>query len=201
MPHRKKISNWLLTLPNKITLIRVAIIPLLLLLYPINVHFLNIFCAIIFLIAAITDFFDGFIARKLNMESRLGAILDPIADKILVTATLVLLTSSGNPPLPAFIAALLLCREIAISGLRAAALEQGINIKVDQFGKLKTVAQDIAIFCLLTNLKQLYTPGMVFIWLAVGLSYYSAYRYIMVFSEKFKDQTSSQKEPEGSSPQ
>lgn len=175
MANRFSVPDFVKTLPNKLTIGRIAIIPVLLILYPLDIQFFNIFCAILFAIAALTDFADGYIARRYNTESRLGAILDPLADKILVTATIVLLTNAGN--LPAFLAALLLCREVAVTGMRLVAMEHSFTIQVNQFGKLKTAAQDLGIFFLLLKTPEFHTIGMIAIWVALGLSYYSAYQY------------------------
>ena len=174
-PHIPKISNILTSLPNKLTLGRVAAIPFLLLLYPFNVSFINIFCAIIFALAAITDFFDGYLARHFKMETRVGAALDHIADKLLVTSALVLLTNAQQ--LPAFLAALLICREIGVAGIRLTAKEQNLDIDVNSYGKVKTAIQDVSIFCLLTAHPSLRELGMALIWISLFVSYYSAYQY------------------------
>lgn len=175
MVSRMRVPGYIATLPNKLTIARMAVIPVLLLLYPLDLQFLNIFCAIVFAVAAATDFFDGYIARRYNTESRLGAILDPIADKILITAAIVLLTNAGH--LPAFLAALLLCREVAVTGFRLIALEHHFSIEVSQLGKLKTAAQDLGIFCLMVATPDFHTVGMVATWVALALSYFSAYQY------------------------
>lgn len=180
------VPDFMKNLPNKLTIGRIAIIPLLLILFPLDIQFLNIFCAVLFAIAAATDFADGYIARRYNTESRLGAILDPIADKILVTATVVLLTNAGN--LPAFLAALLLCREVAVTGMRLVAVEHNFTIQVNQFGKLKTAVQDLGIFCLLIKTPEFHSVGMVAIWVALGLSYYSAFQYWKELWETAKHQ-------------
>ena len=174
-PHIPKFPNIFASLPNKLTLGRVAAIPFLLLLYPFNVSFINIFCAVVFALAALTDFFDGYLARRFNMETRVGAALDHIADKLLVTSALILLTNAQQ--LPAFLAALLICREIGVAGIRLSAKEQNINIDVNSYGKIKTALQDIAIFCLLTVQPSLREIGMVLIWISLFVSYYSGYQY------------------------
>lgn len=185
MPHRTDIRNWFKLLPNKLTLARIAAIPVLVALYPFNVTFLNVFCAIVFGAAAATDFFDGYLARKHGTTSSLGATLDPIADKLLVTAALILLTNAAR--LPAFMVAFLLCRDIAVNGLRLMAAEQGLTvISVNQFGKVKTAVLDVAIFCLLIDQGSLHVVGILAIWVALGLSYYSAYLYWDTFWKSAK---------------
>lgn len=175
-------------LPNSLTLVRIGVIPILLLLYPLNFFVLNVFCAVIFAIAAITDFFDGYIARNFNSVSKLGTVLDPLADKMLVATGLILIGCAGA--LPAWMVGVLICRELAISGLRLVAIEHSITINVNAFGKIKTCCQDVGIFCLLINKDLLdisfRTVGMVTIWFALLFSLYSAYLYAEKFWKEFK---------------
>lgn len=184
--HAQKDSNHLKTLPNKLTAARVLVIPILLLLYPWDIPVLRGICAFLFLAAAITDYFDGYIARKYGGVTRLGAVLDPISDKILVASAIILLTYTQQ--LPAWISTLILCREIAISGLRLAATEYNMTIPVNITGKYKTAVQDAAIFVLMLSLPALYVPGMVLIWIAIALSYFSAYQYWLPFWQMLQEQ-------------
>lgn len=180
-----QLPDFLKNLPNQLTLARIAAIPVLVLLYPLQVQFLNFFCAILFAAAALTDFFDGYVARKYGTQSRLGAIIDPIADKLLVTATIVLLASAGK--MAAFIAALLLCREVAVNGFRLIAQEYQFSIEVSNMGKWKTAIQDLALFCLLLDTIDTHRIGLIGILVALGLSYYSAYEYGKELFEKIKE--------------
>jgi CDP-diacylglycerol--glycerol-3-phosphate 3-phosphatidyltransferase len=182
MPYSNKSYDILTSLPNRLTLARVLAIPLLLFFYPMNIGFFNYLCTLIFAVAAATDFLDGFLARRYNLTSRFGAVIDPIADKLLVTSTLILLASADQ--LPAFMAALLVCREIAVSGLRIAALEQKFTLDVDSFGKIKTLVLDFAIVCLMPQTVSLRQTGILAMWAALLLSYYSAYRYWQTFWSK-----------------
>ncbi|MFW7377542.1 MAG: CDP-diacylglycerol--glycerol-3-phosphate 3-phosphatidyltransferase [Oligoflexus sp.] len=170
-----KVSKRLKTLPNKLTAARVAAIPFLLILYPWEIPVLRGLSAMIFLAAAATDYFDGYIARKYGGVTRLGAVLDPISDKILVASAIILLTYTQQ--LPAWISTLILCREIAVSGLRLAATEYQMTIEVSQTGKYKTAVQDAAIVLLMLSLPSLQVPGMILIWVSIALSYFSAYQY------------------------
>lgn len=174
------------TLPNKLTAARIAVIPILLLVYPLTheMVFFRFFCAGLFTLAALTDFFDGYLARKYGNVSKIGALLDPIADKILVAATIVILAGAGYMPI--FIGGILLCREVAISGLRMAATELRFSIDVSDWGKFKTVAQDVAFFCLMVHTQALQPIGIAALWIALGLSLYSAYRYVQSFWEQGK---------------
>ncbi len=168
-------NSWLKDLPNKLTLFRVLLIPVICLLYPWDMEFLNYFCAFLFAVGAITDFLDGYIARKMNSVTKIGEIFDPISDKLLVAAAVVILTDAGI--LSGWITVLILSRELAISGLRLAAVEQGFSIKVSSFGKIKTALQDIALVLLLCKVPQYATIGMLVLWVSIGFSYYSAYQY------------------------
>lgn len=183
---QKEVKAWLRNLPNKLTFFRILVIPFLCVLYPWNMTVLNYACAAIFAVAALTDFFDGYLARKMNSVSKIGEILDPISDKLLVGAALVILVGYG--PLSAWIAVLVMSRETAVSGIRLAAAEQGFSIKVSNLGKLKTLLQDLAITILLTREPEVYNIGMMVLWLSIGFSLFSGYEYWAKFWEKNRSQ-------------
>jgi CDP-diacylglycerol--glycerol-3-phosphate 3-phosphatidyltransferase len=172
-------TPWLYQLPNQLTLARLAVVPFLLVVYPLGYQPLKIFCAFVFLAAALTDALDGWLARKRKSVSALGALLDPIADKALIAASLVLLASENA--LWAWMIGVLLVRDIAISGVRMVALEQGFSIEVSNFGKLKTIAQGVMIFCLMINEPLWGWPyrevGWVAAWTSLFLSVYSGWQY------------------------
>ena len=174
---------WLSHLPNQLTVARILVVPVLLFIYPIGFQFTNVISALLFAAAGITDILDGFLARRYSQETTMGALLDPIADKMLSGATLLLLANSQA--LPAWICGFLLCRDIAVSGMRMIALEQGKNIRVSAFGKIKTIVQDVAIFCLMVGTDMFDIPfrltGMIGIWLALAISLYSGYLYFEEF--------------------
>lgn len=187
----KKILNdkkWIRSLPNQLTLFRMAVVPVLLVLFPLNIKGLNVFCAVLFMLAALTDYFDGMLARHFSVESRLGAIMDPVADKTLVGASLILIAANGA--LWTWMAGLLLCREIGMSGLRLVALEQGFTIDVSNLGKWKTFFLDVAVVCLMVNEPLFGWPfrevGMIAIWTAFAFSMYSAWLYLQSFLSKIK---------------
>lgn len=179
---------WLKSLPNKLTLARIAAIPLLLVLFPIGTTALNYFCALIFATAAFTDYLDGYLARKYDVVTPLGSLLDPIADKMLVAAALVLLANAQV--LPAFVAALLICRDIGVSGIRLLAQQQGMVIEVSDFGKWKTFVMSVAVTCLMVNESLFGWPwrmvGMLTLWTSLALSLYSAYAYGTAYLQKAK---------------
>ncbi len=174
---------WFKHLPNQLTLGRIVVIPVLLFIYPFDTAFTDILSALLFAVAGITDILDGYIARKYGQETKMGALLDPVADKMLSGACLLLLANSHN--LAAWICGFLLCRDIAVSGMRLIAAEGGYTIEVSSFGKIKTIAQDVGIFCLMMGSDYLDIPfrvtGMISIWIALLVSLYSGYLYFQDF--------------------
>jgi len=143
-----------MNLPNKITLIRVAVIPAFMFFavpLPVWMHLSNEFlvnygnyiAAVIFVIAASTDAVDGYIARKRQLVTNLGKFIDPIADKLLVTAALLALVQRSE--VSAWVAIIIIGRELIVTGLRLVAAGEGIVISASKLGKLKTATQIIAI--------------------------------------------------------
>lgn len=173
--------------PNRLTLGRILVIPLILVLYPLDFRFTDGICVILFMAAAITDYLDGYLARKHNEVSVLGALLDPVADKMLMATALVVLAHAKQ--LPPLIAGVLLCRDVLVSGLRMVALEQNFKLEVNQFGKIKTFVADAGIGFLLLRSDEVagipaHALGMLAMWAATFLGLYSAYLYVITFSEK-----------------
>ena len=145
-----------MNLPNKLTLIRIAMIPIFAIFFFITaIPYNYLISAIIFVLAAATDFLDGYIARKYNLVTNLGKFLDPIADKVLVsTALIIMLTNSLILPWYASIAvAIILMRELIISGFRMIAASRGLVLSADMVGKVKTVFQDVAVVVLLVGVS------------------------------------------------
>ena len=138
--------------------------------------------AMIFIVAAFTDWLDGHVARSTNQITRLGQLLDPIADKLLVTAALVSLV--GWQQVPAWMAVIIICREIAITGLRAMAADQHIIIAADVFGKYKMVCFFIAALLLMLNLPILDLPGIIMLALGMMLSVVSGIDYLRKYLAK-----------------
>lgn len=145
-----------MNIPNLVTFLRILLIPFLILAFYLPFHGNNIVCAIIFIVAAITDWLDGFLARTLAQTSPLGTFLDPVADKLIVAVALVLLVGEKGLPLLAIPAAVIVGREIVISALREWMAEVGkrANVAVSLIGKIKTTLQMIAVIILLA-----YKPG------------------------------------------
>lgn len=139
-----------MNLPNKLTVLRIILIPFMMFFYLAN--FIpygigKIVAIVIFIIASITDFVDGKIARKYNLVTDLGKFLDPIADKLLTTTVLFLVVVDGTIPAPwgVIIAIIIVAREYAVSALRQIAGTKGIVLAADMWGKVKTVVQMVAL--------------------------------------------------------
>ena len=169
-------------LPNAITLGRLTAAPLivwLLTVYPGGGPFISAVAALIYLAAALTDLLDGHLARRHNLVSTLGAFLDPLADKLLVASALIMLLPLDR--VPAWVVFLILAREMAVTGLRAVAAEKGLVIAASESAKQKTLAQNIAIFCLLWHHPLLWADtalvGTAMLYVALAVTYWSALLY------------------------
>jgi len=169
-------------LPNLITLFRVALIPVLIgfLLQPGETRALG--AAATFLLASTSDWLDGYLARRWNISSDFGRILDPLADKLLVATALIMLASlSREPAVPAWMVVLIIGRELAVTGLRAVALSRGYVHAAEELGKYKMVFQVLAIHGLLLHYPFLgidfHVAGMYFLWLALAVGLWSGVTY------------------------
>ena len=144
-----------MNLPNKISIARIALIPVFIALYYLTmIPHSFLYATIVFAVAAFTDFLDGYIARKYNLVTDLGKFLDPIADKVLVlTAMLLMLTPVAGGILPAVVGgigvSIILARELIVSSFRMVAASKKVVIAADKLGKIKTISQDIALVLLL----------------------------------------------------
>ena len=176
-----------LSLPNLLTWGRILLIPLLILVFYLPDGMLaysdkNLTAAIIFTLAAITDWFDGYFARRFNQTTRFGAFLDPVADKLMVTTALVILVWLDRVGI--FVAAIIIGRELAISALREwmAIIGESRGVAVSYIGKLKTGTQMIAIILLLIyepiDFFPTYIIGTVLVYIAVVLTVWSMFYYI-----------------------
>jgi len=140
-----------LTIPTWITLLRILLIPVLVLVFYLPFQWTNFAAALIFGFASITDWLDGWIARRYEQYSAFGAFLDPVADKLMVAVALFLIVQGHPTPWMALWAAVIVGREIAVSALREwmAGLGERATVRVAAIGKIKTVAQMVALLCLL----------------------------------------------------
>lgn len=173
-----------MNIPNILTLLRIASIPLVLILYYLPFGWGNVASAVIFAFAAATDWLDGFLARHLNQTTPLGTFLDPVADKLMVAGALVVLVESHATLLITIPALVIIGREITVSALREWMSELGkrASVAVTFLGKLKTTAQMVAIAILLANppaLTNFYVwMGYILLYLAAGLTLWTMVIYI-----------------------
>jgi len=137
-----------INLPNKLTLLRVAVVPLFLLLLSVDHVFTHLLALITFIAAAITDYYDGKIARERSQETDFGRLMDPIADKILICAAFIYFVEA-YPRIPSWIVTIIIGREFVVSGIRLLAASKGKIVAADWAGKLKTTAQLTAIITIL----------------------------------------------------
>ncbi len=163
-----------MNIANKLTLARIIMVPFFLIAvyFEKNSGFLPI-SALIFALASITDFFDGYLARKYNLITDFGKFMDPLADKVLVVAALAVLVEMNL--IPSWMIVLIITREYSVSILRAIAASSGQVIAASQGGKIKTVSQIFAVLMLLLNIKY----GIYVMWLAVLLTFVSGVDYLM----------------------
>lgn len=182
----------LTNLPNTLTFLRISIVPLFMLAFYLPINHQALILTIIFAIAALTDWLDGFLARRLHQVSPIGAFLDPVADKLIVVVALVLLVESYTHILISLSAALIICREIAVSALREwmAGEKLSSKVAVSWLGKVKTCTQMLAILLLISQLddqnEQIEFLGIVFLLISVFLSLLSMLQYFVAAKNSFK---------------
>lgn len=168
-----------MNLPNKLTLLRVVLIPVfvvLLLLEGGQNHTLRIAALIVFCIASFTDFLDGQIARRNNLVTNFGKFMDPLADKLLVCSALICMIELGQ--LPSWYVITVIAREFIISGFRLVAADNGIVIAASWWGKFKTTFQMLTVILLILNIPALHTVTMIIAGIAFVLTLVSLLDYI-----------------------
>ena len=168
-------------LPNTITLLRISVVPFLFILLLSPGEFWSLILAILFVIASITDFFDGYIARKYQMITTMGKFLDPIADKIMVNTAMILMIPIGR--IPAWIVAITIIRDLMVDVIRSIASSEGIYIQASTLGKQKTLAQIIAVTALIIHYSifgiNAHAVGMVILYIALVLTIFSGLDYFI----------------------
>ncbi|WP_226661708.1 CDP-diacylglycerol--glycerol-3-phosphate 3-phosphatidyltransferase [Microbulbifer aggregans] len=173
-----------MTLANQLTLLRVALIPVFVLVFYLPYKWSYFASALIFSVAAATDWLDGYIARKYNQATPFGAFLDPVADKLMVATALVLLVDLHNYPFFTIAAAVIIGREIAVSALREwmAGLGLRSSVAVNYIGKIKTTAQMAAIIVLLAfdvrEFPVMETIGYILLYIAAALTLWTMIIYL-----------------------
>ena len=177
---RENVGREIWNVPNSLTLLRIFLIPfLVVVLLTKYSYYLGLG---IFLVAAVTDFFDGYFARRLNKTTRLGTLLDPIADKLLMSAAFISLVEIGLAR--AWMVVIIIGREFAVSGLRSIAAQQGITIAASPLGKTKTVAQVFAIALMIVGyqLGEFRFIGELALWVVMLFALVSGVQYFIRFA-------------------
>ena len=192
----------LFAVPNLLTYLRILMIPLVLFVLEKESRIYSYYAACIFALACITDFLDGYLARKLNQITILGKLIDPLADKLIVAATLIVMIPMGR--VPSWIVIVMLSREFAITGLRGIAASEGLVIAASPLGKYKTAFQMLSIFCLLIHYNfridfygifslevSFHQCGLALLFLSLFFSLVSALDYFWKFAvsinERYKE--------------
>ncbi len=174
-----------MNIPNILTLLRIALIPVFIVIFYLPYSWAREVSALIFALAALTDLLDGYLARRLGQESSLGAFLDPVADKLMVATVLIVLLQQHPTVWMAIPIAIIIGREITISALREWMAEVGARsqVAVSSLGKVKTTAQMIAIFCLIYQESILnipvFTVGYILLYIAAVLTVWSMCIYLI----------------------
>jgi len=170
-----------MNLPISLTLLRIFFVPLVVVLLLTSGRNMDLWAVVVFLLAAMTDLFDGYLARKRGQVTSLGILLDPIADKLLTSAAFISLVYLHL--ISAWMAVIIIGREFAVSGLRAIAAAEGFSLEVSELGKTKMVLQVVAITVIVLErrLPLLRLPGSILLWMVVLFALASAGQYFISF--------------------
>lgn len=163
---------------NLITGFRIALVPLLIYLLVEDTPRSSLLAGLTFFVACLSDFFDGYLARRHGLGTDVGKFLDPLADKLLVVSALIMLAAMEEPRVPAWLVAAIAGRELAVTALRIVALQRGVVIEADELGKYKTIYQMFALHGLLLHYPfagvDFQSAGTCFLWVSAGLGFWSA---------------------------
>jgi len=205
---RHSIRQDALNIPNLLTMMRIVMIPVCLVFLNEDTPRAGFWATIVFTLAALTDLVDGWLARKMNVVSVLGKLLDPLADKLIVMACLVWMVPMGR--IPAWVVVLLLGRDIAVTGLRSVAASEGVVIAAGEEGKAKTALQMIGIICLILGYPyhlsyvgidlgavDLVHAGRMLVYLSIIFSLASAAQYVRLFVLAVEAKEKNQEQQEG----
>lgn len=169
-----------MNLPNSLSLVRIFLVPVLVVFLIAVPRPYNLSAAAVFLAAVLTDWLDGHIARSTRQVTTLGKLLDPVADKLLISASLISLVQVGR--VPAWMVVLIVCRDLAITGLRGIAASQSVIIQASDFGKATMIAEVIAVALLIVNWPTVSVPlGQAMLLVAIVLSLTSGAIYFRKF--------------------
>ncbi len=176
-------SKWLTA--NHLTTLRVVLVPFIYagMVFGENDKLILLVTWLIFFIACLTDYWDGVIARHQGKATKIGRLLDPVADKILICSLLILLVEMGRAP--AYLTVILIGRELIINGLRSIAATEGVVISASGGGKSKTITQMFAVGFLIIHYNTIGLPcheiGIILLWIATLISLWSGYKYILSY--------------------
>ncbi len=182
---RSAVQEGNINLPNVLTLTRILLIPVFVLLFVVPTPDRSLAAAVVFVSAAMTDLLDGYLARRRGQVTKLGRLLDPIADKLLVLSALIVLVQVDR--VGALVAILIIAREVAVTGIRAIAATEGMIISAEVTGKYKMALQVIAIVLLilegtvLSEFGNVHLAGIVTLYFSVVLGYVSGVQYVYSF--------------------
>ncbi len=166
-----------MNLPNKLTLFRVILVPVFVVLMLAGIPYGKYWALAVFIIASLTDWFDGYLARKNNLVTDFGKFMDPIADKLLVGSAVICLVSKGN--LAAWMAIVIIGREFIISGFRLVAADKGTVIAASYWGKFKTVSEMLMVMLLILDLPGIWSIlTQIIVWIALILTVVSLIDYL-----------------------
>ncbi|MFB3926515.1 MAG: CDP-diacylglycerol--glycerol-3-phosphate 3-phosphatidyltransferase [Syntrophales bacterium] len=176
-------GNEVINLPNIITMLRISVIPVLFLMLLDPGPVLSLIIAAFFITASVTDLIDGYIARKYGIVTKIGKILDPVADKLVINTAMILMIPLGR--IPAWIVAIIIMRDIAVDAMRHIYSLRGLVIAASRLGKQKTFSQIVAVSALLIHYPLFgidsHTVGMAVIYVALILTIWSGADYMMKF--------------------
>ena len=178
-PEKRRIFN----LPNTISMLRIGVIPVLFFLLLSPGPLMSLVIAVLFIIAALTDLLDGYIARRYQIVTTMGKFLDPIADKLIVNTAMIMMIPIGR--IPAWIVAIIVIRDFAVDGIRTIASSEGIVIEASPLGKRKTLCQIFAVSALMIHYPFIgadaHSVGMVILSIALVLTIVSGTEYLVKF--------------------
>jgi CDP-diacylglycerol--glycerol-3-phosphate 3-phosphatidyltransferase len=180
-------QNHIGNLPNILSLMRLALIPVVLICLWFPGRLGSFLAAVFFAVAAFTDLLDGFLARRYKTVTHVGKFLDPLADKLLVSLTMIMLIPLGR--IPVWMVILIIAREMAVTGLRGIAVVEGKIIEASSLGKYKTVFQLISLVCLCLHYQyfsvDFHAVGIAFFWVALVLTLWSGFAYFRLAKDIF----------------
>ena len=187
-PHGSAGMLW--TTPNLLSLFRIGLVPILVYLLRDPGALAGAVAAILFVLGSLSDYYDGYLARKHGIVTTFGKFLDPLADKLLVVSVLIMLVAMPcvpdlaipcEPRVPAWLVVLIVGRELAVTGLRSIASSEGITLGAEELGKYKTIFQIFALTGLLMHYRYVFIDfhlgGVYFLWIALVLGMWSAVDY------------------------